>query len=588
ACDRLRYLVLSDAKLLSDDSELKIRIASDPKARTLTVADNGIGMSRDELVRNLGTIARSGTAEFLEQWKASAGDGDKKGAPSQIGQFGVGFYSAFMVADRVTVESRRAGENQGWRWVSDGRGAFTIAPSGDAPARGTRITLHAKKGAEEFLDPLRLQRLIQRYSDHIAFPILVADAEGKESQANAASALWARPKGEIEEQQLVEFYRHVAHAFDEPWLKLHFQAEGRMEYRGLLFVPSQKPFDLFHPERRHGVKLYVKRVFITDDCAELLPGYLRFVSGVIDSEDLPLNISRELLQANPLLPKIRSALVKRLLDALAKGAKDEPESYRRFWENFGSVLKEGLYEDEERRETLLKLVRFRSTASDSLVGLADYVRRMKPGQEAIYYLSGENPAALARSPHLEGFKAKGVEVLLLSDPIDEFWLPAVGAYEKHAFRSVTRGGAELDKIADDEEPQESAKDGETPAEVDALIAYLKLALKDEVKDVRASARLTDSPVCLVADEGDLDLRFERLLKQHRQLESGSKRILELNPRHAIVKALAAKVGKDGAGAILDDAGLLLLDQARLIDGEALADPAAFARRMNLLIERALG
>jgi len=629
ACDRLRYAALTQPELTEADADYKITLASDAKAGTLTVADNGIGMNRDEMIENLGTIARSGTAAFVRELEGKSED------VNLIGQFGVGFYSAFMVADTVEVLSRRAGESQGWRWVSDGRGDFTVAeaPDGDgdgdgdgakdsAPARGTRIVLKLKKEQEEFLDPARLERIVRTYSDHIAVPVILAtgaagggaeegDAEeGGERVLNAASALWTRPKSEISEEQYKEFYHHVAHAFDEPWLRLHFKAEGVIEYSGLIYLPSAKPFDLFQPERKHGVKLYVRRVFITDDCEGLVPPYLRFLRGVIDSEDLPLNINREILQTNPVLAKIRAAVTKRVLKEIKKRAEKNPEDYAAFWDNFGPVLKEGLYEDEGQRETLIELARFASTRTSGgdsggggAVGLADYVARMPEGQEAIYYISGEDTAALRKSPQIEGFAAKGVEVLLMSDPVDEFWLPVVREYQGKAFKSVTRGGADLDKIADaatDGEEAAAENEGKAGAgaSIDALIAFVKLALKDEVKDVRASERLTDSPVCLVADEGDMDMHLERLLKQHNQIDQASTRILEINPKHALIQRLAAELKTQGAVAAdaaegdapppLEEAARLLLDQARILEGEPLPDPSAFAGRLSRLVARGFG
>ena len=582
ACDRLRYAALTDAALLADDPDFRITLAVDEKAKTLTVTDNGIGMNRDDLIENLGTIARSGTAAFVEQLDKTEAD------VNLIGQFGVGFYSAFMVADKVEVTSHKAGEDHGWHWISDGRGEFTITESDDAPARGTRITLHVKKDQKEFLDDARLRRIVKTYSDHIAIPVILTGET--EETLNAASAIWTRPKSEITDEQYKEFYHHVGHTFDEPWLRLHFKVEGVIEYAGLLFVPTSKPFDLFDPSRRHKVKLYVKRVFITDECEGLLPSYLRFLRGVIDSEDLPLNVSREMLQNNPTLTKIRKAVVKRVLNELGKKADKAPEDYKAFWDSFGSVLKEGLYEDSEQKEKLLELVRFQSTAGDEATALASYIERMKEGQEAIYYITGENREALARSPQLEGFKAKGVEVLLLTDPIDEFWIPAVGSFQEKPFKSVTRGGAELDKVAATEEEAEK-KDDDAPATdeaaLDALIAFVKLTLKDQVKDVRGSERLTESAVCLVADEGDMDIHLERMLKQHRQLEQVSQRILEINPKHPMIKCLSERLGEKGSGSDLDEAAHLLLDQARILEGEPLPDPAGFAKRLSDFMARGL-
>lgn len=588
ACDRLRYAALTQPELSADDPNLKVRLIVDKEARTLTVADNGIGMNREDLVENLGTIARSGTAAFMRNLKDSAKDGDAKKDVNLIGQFGVGFYSAFMVADRVEVLTRKAGETQGWRWLSDGKGEFTISDVADLP-RGTQIKLHLREGDDEYLEEHRLSAIVRKYSDHIAIPILFGEGDDAKS-LNSASALWMRSKSEITAEQYTEFYHHVGHAFDDPWLTLHWRAEGAIEYTNLLFVPSSKPFDLFDPKRAHRVKLYVKRVFITDSAEGLLPPYLRFLRGVVDSEDLPLNISREMLQHNPMLAKIRAGITRRVLSELGKKARDteKAEEYAAFWENFGAVLKEGLYDDYEHRDDLLKLMRFRSTAGDGLVSLEEYLGRMKEGQEAIFTISGDDIETLKRSPQLEGFKAKGVEVLLLTDPVDEFWVPSVGSFQDKPFKSVTRGGADLGKIQGGEEKpaEEKASEGE----LTDLLALLKLTLQDAVKDVRPSERLTDSAVCLVADENDMDMHLERLLKQHKQLgmdAPAAKRILEVNPAHPLIKRLAERAKASGAATSLDDAAWLLLDQARIVEGEALPDPAAFARRLASAMEKGL-
>jgi molecular chaperone HtpG len=580
ACDRLRYAVLTEPVLAEGGANYRVVLTPVKSSRTLTVADNGIGMSHDELVENLGTIARSGTAAFMKELS-----GDAKPDMSLIGQFGVGFYSAFMVADRVEVLSRKAGEEEGWRWASDGQGSFTVEPAANVP-RGARITLHMREGDDEFLEPHRLREIVKRYSDHIALPIVLADGN-KEETINAASALWTRPRAEITAEQYKEFYHHVGHGFDEPWLTVHARAEGVLEYTYLLFVPSQKPFDLFDPERKPRVKLYVRRVFITDEGTDLLPAYLRFVKGIVDSEDLPLNISREMLQSNPMVARMRQQLTRRVLSELGKKASEAPEEYGKFWDAFGAVLKEGLYEDREQRETLLPLARFRSTTRDGLLSLDDYVAAMKPGQEAIYTITGDTLDLLQKSPQLEGFRARGVEVLLLTDPIDEFWVSAIGAYSEKPFKSATRGGADLDKIASDDAAEAAADRGELPAKLASLMAIFKLALGDAVKDVRSSERLTDSAVCLVAEEGDIDMHLERLLKQHRQLDTAAKRILELNPRHRLIERLAASVGDTGASEQLAEFAWLLLDQARIVEGEQLPDPPAFARRLAALLERGL-
>ena len=585
ACDKLRYAALTDADLASGDSEYRIDIKFDREARTLTVADNGIGLNHQDLIDNLGTIASSGTAAFIEAVSEAKKDEDEKsGDVNLIGQFGVGFYSAFMVADEVSVTTRKAGDEDGWIWKSDGMGEFTIEPTADAE-RGAEVTLHLKKEADEYLDAMRLRHIVKTYSDHISFPISLTETGGGEEapvgeKLNQASAIWARPKGEVDEDAHKEFYHHVSHAIDEPWLTLHFRAEGMIEYTGLLYVPTTRPFDLFHPERKCSVKLYVKRVFITNDCEHLLPSWLRFLRGVIDSEDLPLNVSRELLQNNPVLARIKAGVTSRVLNALGEKAEKESEAYAGFWEAFGPALKEGLYEDFEHREKLLNLVRFRTTAGDELVSLAEYKARMKEGQEAIYYIAGDELEAVQRSPQLEGFRAKGIEVLLMTDPIDEFWLPSVGVYETTPFKSVTRGSADLEKIdASDEETNDDAKAEEAVEGIDALIAAIKLELGDSVKDVRSSARLTDSAVCLVADDDDLDMNLQRILKQHGQLNEVTPRVLELNPKHALISGLAESAAKSALDVALKDAAHLLLDQARIMEGEALPDPTAYAKRM---------
>jgi molecular chaperone HtpG len=579
ACDRLRYAALTEPALAGGDANFRVVLTPVKSSRILTVADNGIGMNHDELVENLGTIARSGTAAFVNELT-----GDAKKDVSLIGQFGVGFYSAFMVADKVEVLSRKAGDSKGWRWTSDGRGSFTIEPADNVP-RGARITLHMREGDEEYLEPHRIRQIVKRYSDHIALPIVLADGN-KEETINSASALWTRPRSEITPEQYTEFYHHVGHSFDEPWLTLHAKAEGVLEYSFLLFVPSSKPFDLFDPERKPRLKLYVRRVFITDEGTELVPPYLRFVKGIVDSEDLPLNISREMLQSNPMVARIRQQLTRRILSELGKKASEVPEEYAKFWDNFGAVLKEGLYEDREQRDTILPLVRFRSTTRDGLVSLDDYIAAMRPGQEAIYTITGDNLELLKKSPQIEGFRARGVEVLLLTDPIDEFWVTAVGTHKEKPLKSATRGGVDLDKITTADETEKPEKP-QPPAKLASLIAIFKLALGEAVKDVRGSERLTDSAVCLVADEGDLDMHLERLLKQHRQLDASAKRILELNPQHPLIVRLAASVGESGASEQLSEFAWLLLDQARIVEGEQLPDPPAFARRLASLLERGL-
>jgi len=577
ACDRLRYEAIEAPELIAD-APLSITLKPDAAAGTLTISDTGAGMSREELISNLGTIARSGSSAFL----AALEEGKRKDV-SLIGQFGVGFYSAFMVASAVAVTSRRAGVTDAWSWTSDGKGSYELAPA-ERAGRGTDIVLTLKDDAKEFLEPARLERIIKTYSDHIPVPIILEGAEGEPKQLNAAAALWTRPKSEITEQQYTEFYHHVGHGFDEPWSTLHFHAEGVIEYTGLLFIPTMRPFDLFDPDRRSHVKLYVKRVFITDDCSALVPSWLRFLRGVIDSQDLPLAISREMLQTSPVLAKIKNGLVKRVLSEIEKKAKDEEgrEAYAEFWQNFGPVLKEGIYEDVAQREPLLGLARFHSIAQDGWISLADYVAKMPEGQQAIYYIAGENVEALKRSPQIEGFKAKGIDVLLMTDAVDEFWIPAVHQFDGKPFKSVTQGSADLSAVKAKDEPEDKPAEGEDE-KLSTLIAKLKTALGEAVSDVRKSDRLTDSPVCLVAAEGGLDMNIERLLKRHKQLDTVSQRVLEINPKHGLIKALAEK---DMASDVTD-AALLLLDQARILEGESLPDPTAFARRMTLMMTKAL-
>jgi molecular chaperone HtpG len=578
ACDRLRYQALTEPSLIAGDANFRVVLEPDEKKRTLTISDNGLGMSRQEMIDNLGTIARSGTAAFVKELS-----GDQKKDVGLIGQFGVGFYSAFMVSSEVEVVSKKAGEEIAHRWVSDGKGQFTIEET-QREKRGTTIVLHLNEADEEYAKPARLKEIVKKYSDHIALPI-VLDQDGKEETLNAASALWMRPRNEITPDQYKEFYHHVAHAFDKPWLTLHNKAEGTYEYTTLLFVPGSKPFDLFEPARKHHVKLYVRRVFITEDAQELLPPYLRFLRGVVDSEDLPLNVSREMLQNNPMLSRMRGQITKRVLGELVKKAKDDPAEYAKFWENFGAVVKEGIYEDRDNRDPLLEIAQFRSTAGEGLVSLEEYIARMKPGQEAIYTIAGDKLETVSRSPQLEGFRSRGIEVLLLTDPVDEFWMPALGEYKDKPFKSVTRGSDDLDKIATDEKKDSTPEKPE--GDVTSLVALLKLSLGDAVKDVRASKRLTDSAVCLVADESDMDMHLERLLRQHKQVAGDSKRILEINPKHSLIARLVELAGKEGATDALGDFAWILLDQARILEGEPLPDPGSFAKRLSSVLARGL-
>jgi molecular chaperone HtpG len=581
SCDRLRYAALTQSDLLSDgDSEFSIHISVDKESRTLTVQDNGLGMNRDDLVENLGTIAKSGTGEFV---KSLTGDSAKD--VSLIGQFGVGFYSSFMVAKKVEVFSRKAGDSQGWHWTSDGRGSYRIKEA-DNVERGAKIVLHLRKEADEFLEPLRLRTVVKTYSDHIALPVILdgtsEDGMPESETLNSASALWTRPKTEITDEQYTEFYHHVAHGFDDPWHTVHFRAEGAIEYTGLLFIPTTRPFDLFQPDRKSKVKLYVNRVFISDELDGLLPPYLRFVRGIVDSPDLPLNVSRELLQDNPLLQKIQKGLVTRLLKDL-KDRSADIDAYATFWNSFGAVLKEGLYEDFSRRNELLDLCRFKTTASDSLRSLKDYAASLKEGQKSIYFITGEDPSSLARSPQIEALRAKGVEVLLLTDPVDEFWISSVGEYDGHPFRSAAETSDDLDEIADETKTDQDNTDKSDDADVVGVISQFKSALGDAVKDVRASNRLRESAVCLVGDQSGMSLHLERMLKQHGQGQNlAIPRVLEINPKHPLIKKLNGQPDD-----VIGETAHLLLDQARIVEGEQVPDPVAFARRLSQAMERGL-
>ncbi|MDU7520733.1 MAG: molecular chaperone HtpG [Roseomonas mucosa] len=562
--DRRRFEALTDSTL-GLPAEARVRIVPDKAARTLTISDPGIGMSKAELAQHLGTIARSGTLAFTR----SLAQAQATEKPSLIGQFGVGFYSAFMVAERVEVTSRRAGGEEAWCWASEGQGSYTLAPASRAEP-GTDIVLHMKADAEEFLEPFRLQAVIRKWADHITIPITVAQ-DGKDEPANEGTALWRKPKSEVTEEQYTEFYRHVAHAFDQPWATLHWRAEGTLDYSALLFIPGMKPFQAVEGERESRLRLHVRRMFITDE-AGLLPPWLRFVEGVVDTEDLPLNVSREMLQSTPVLARIRKAVTNRVLSDLKSRAKDEAD-YAKFWENFGPVLKEGAWEDAEHRKEVATLLRFRSSAVEGWTSLADYVARMKEGQEAIHFLLGDDPAALAHSPQLEGFRAKGVEVLLLSDGIDAFWPERLAEFEGKPIRSVTQGMVDLSKIAGAPEAGEAS--GEA-ADVAELLARLKEALKDEVGEVRATDRLVESAVVLAAPQYGPDLQMQRMLRRAGRGSGAGLPVLEINPRHPLIRRLAEGVATDTA--LAEKAGLLL-DLARVQDGDTPRDPAGFARRV---------
>ena len=584
AADKLRFEALSDASVYGTDADLKIRVSYDKAARTLTVSDNGVGMSRDEVIANIGTIAKSGTREFFH-----ALTGDQAKDAHLIGQFGVGFYSSFIVADRVTLVTRRAGlaANEGVRWESDGGGEFSIEAV-EKPARGTEVTLHLREGEDELLDDLRLRTLIRKYSDHIAIPIRMEKrvwdedkkeykAGGEDETVNQASALWARPKSEIGEEQYQEFYKHVAHDFDMPLAWTHNKVEGRHEYTQLLYLPAHAPFDLWDRAHRHGIKLYVRRVFIMDDAEQLLPAYLRFVRGVVDSNNLPLNVSREILQQSKDIEAIRSGCTKRVLALLDDLAQNQKDKYAGFWKEFGLVLKEGVGEDHANREKIAALLRFASTHGDSEeqdVSLSDYIGRMKPGQEKIYYVTADSFLAAKNSPHLEVFRKKGIEVLLLSERVDEWLVSNLSEFEGKQLASVARGDLDLGKLEDETEKKEQEKQA---GEYKELTDKIKAALAEQVKEVRVTLRLTASPACLVSDQYDMGGNLARILKAAGQKVPDSKPIMEINPAHPLVQRLKYEEAR------FADWSQVLFDQALLAEGGQLEDPAGFVKRLNELM-----
>ena len=582
ACDKLRFEALANGSLFEADPDLKIKVSFDKTARTLTVSDNGIGMSREEVVNNLGTIAKSGTREFFQ-----ALTGDQQKDAHLIGQFGVGFYSSFIAADRVTVATRRAGlaADQGVRWESEGAGEFSIEMI-DRPARGTEITLHLKEGQDDLLSGWKLRQIIRKYSDHIVQPIVMLKEEWKDGEqvvtdedetVNQASALWARPKSEITEEQYKEFYKHVGHDFEEPLAWLHARVEGRQDYTQLLYVPAHAPFDMWDRQQRHGVKLYVRRVFIMDDAEQLLPVYLRFVRGIVDSNDLPLNVSREILQESKDIEALRAGCTKKVLGLLEDIAENQKEKYATFWKEFGRVLKEGIGEDPTNRDKIAGLLRFASTHADTeeeTVSLADYVGRMKEGQDKIYTVTADSFTAAKHSPHLEIFRKKGIEVLLLSERVDEWVLGHLTEFEGKQLQSVAKGDLDLGKLEDETEKQAQ----ETQAgEFKELVEKMQASLGERVKEVRVTHRLTDSPACLVADEHDMGGNLARMLKAAGQKAPATKPILEINPDHPVVQRLKYEEKR------FDDWSAVLFDQSLLAEGGQLEDPAAFVKRVNALM-----
>jgi len=586
AADKLRFEALADSALYENDGELKIRLSFDKDARTLTIADNGIGMSREEVIRNIGTIAKSGTREFFQSLT-----GDQAKDANLIGQFGVGFYSAFIVADKVTLITRRAGltAEHGVKWESAGDGEYTLETVEKA-GRGTEVILHLREGEEEVLSSYRLRDIVKKYSDHITLPILMYketwndekkafERQDEEEKINEASALWARPKADITAEQYEEFYKHVSHDFEGPLAWSHARVEGRQEYTELLYVPKRAPFDLYDREHRRGIKLYVRRVFIMDDAEQLMPAYLRFVRGVIDSSDLPLNVSREILQQSRDVDVIRSGCVKKVLGLLDDLAENDKEKFTTFWKEFGRVLKEGIGEDFANRERIAKLLRFSSTHLDTpeeSVSLADYVGRMKEGQEKIYFITADTFAAARNSPHLEIFRKKGVEVLLLHDRVDEWVVASLTEFEGKPLASVAKGDLDLGKLEDEKEKEAQKQEAESFKE---LTERIQKALGERVKEVRVTHRLTDSPACLVADENAMGMNLERLLKAAGQKTEGNRPILEINPQHPILGRLGGETDETRFG----DWSQVLFDQALLAEGGQLEDPATFVRRVNQLM-----
>lgn len=583
AADKLRFEALAKPALLEGGDPLKIRVSFDKEAKTVTLEDNGIGMSRDDVIAHLGTIAKSGTADFMKNLS-----GDQKKDSTLIGQFGVGFYSAFIVADQVEVFTRRAGlpASEGVHWASKGEGEFEVATVEKAD-RGTRIVLHLKSGEDEFADGWRLRNIIKKYSDHIALPIeLPKEQHGEEAAAaqewetvNRASALWTRPRTEVKDEEYQEFYKHVSHDFENPLSWSHNKVEGKLEYSSLLYVPARAPFDLYQREAPRGLKLYVQRVFIMDQADEFLPLYLRFIKGVVDSNDLSLNVSREILQKDPIIDSMKSALTKRVLDMLEKLAKNEPEQYQGFWKNFGQVIKEGPAEDFANKEKIAGLLRFASTSDTSgeqTVALADYLGRMKEGQDKIYFLTGESYAQVKNSPHLEVFRKKGIEVLLLTDRIDEWLMSYLTEFDGKSFVDVARGDLDLGKL--DSEEDKKAQE-EVAKSKEGLLERLKAALGEHVSEVRVSHRLTDSPAILAIGEQDLGLQMRQILEASGQKVPDSKPIFEINPAHPLIEKLDAEQSEDRFG----DLSHILFDQAALAAGDSLKDPAAYVQRLNKLL-----
>ena len=571
ACDKLKYLALTNQELMKGVGQLKITLIPNAEKRTLTVKDNGIGMNRDDLINHLGTIAKSGTADFVTDFVNNAKDNGS--SMELIGQFGVGFYSAFMVAEKVVILTRKAGEDKAWKWASNGMDGFEISEAEKAD-NGTEITLFLKEDEKQYTDTIYLRQIVRLYSDHISYPIVMDLGKNGEETINTGSALWTRPKAEITQEQYKEFYHHVSKNFDEPWMTLHFKAEGNLEYTGLLFIPSTQPYDLFQPDRKNGLKLYVNRVFISDKVEELLPNYLRFVKGIIDSSDLPLNISREMLQQNPLVTKIRTGTVSRILKELKKRSENY-DDYMKFWQAFGTAFKEGIYEDFSNREEIASLSRFYSTkGEDKLVSLDEYIERMPAGQKAIYYITGDDVKVLGNNPQLEAFKNKGLEVLLLVDPIDEFWTQVLTKYKDKEIKHISM--AEED-FAPDRSNAVKAKD----EDLKKLTEIMAKTLNGEVAKVTTTEKLTNSPVCLAVEDGQMSLHLERLMRNHQQQTAfASLKVLELNPYHPLIVKLSELAAADKPDVRVEEMTKMLYDQALIAEGEPIRNPSFFAEHLG--------
>ena len=583
ACDKRRYKSLTD-KSFSSSIDLNINLSVDPKAKTLKISDNGIGMSKDELISSLGTIAKSGTKSFLEGITKQKNNKDDL---SLIGQFGVGFYSAFMVADKVEVLSKSVGSKKTHHWISDGQSSFTVTES-ENDIEGTEITLHIKKAEKDYLESFRIENIVKKYSDHIPYPVKLVEI-GKDDEIkslNSASALWMRNKKDIKSDQYEEFYNHLG-GIGKPWKTIHNTTEGIVSFTSLLFIPEMKPFDLFNPDRKTSVKLYTNRVFITDECEDLLPSYLRFIKGVVDSEDIDLNVSREMMQSNAALKKISKALVNKILSELKKDFDKNREGYEKFFEEFGAAFKEGIYEDFDRKKSLLDITLFKSSNSEGYTSLNEYISRMKDEQTEIYYISGENIEQILTSPQIEGYKSRGLEVIYMVDPIDEFWLPSMSEYEGKTFKSITKGIVDLSKFDVKDDKESKKKKPATKKDIDNLISEMKSHLGDKVKDIKSSQMLTDSPVCLTADEAGMDIHLEKLMRQHKRLDKESKKILEINPSHNLIKSLGKIVSNTKDKAIVSDVSHLLLDQARIVEGELPLDTKSFTDKLSSIITKSL-